>query len=93
MPMALVRSSQGEVHKNGETRNVSSTGVYFVISHVVAPGSLLEFVITLPDDVSISGPVRLLCKGKATRVEIEEDALVGVAATIERYEFMRDTVH
>ena len=89
--MTLVRGSRGEINKIGETRNLSSTGVYFVVAEAVELGSLLEFVITLPEEISMAGPVRLVCKGKVTRVEQQEESLVGVAATIERYEFMRDS--
>ena len=89
LPMALVQGNHGGGQGAGETRNVSSTGVYFVVSDRVEPGSLLQFVITLPDEISMTGPVRLLCKGKVTRVEAHEGALLGVAATIERYEFLR----
>jgi hypothetical protein len=52
----------------------------------------LQFIITLPDEISVTGPVRLLCKGKVTRVEAHQGALLGVAATIERYEFLRASV-
>jgi hypothetical protein len=93
LPMMLVRGSRGEINRIGETRNLSSTGVYFVISGPVEPGSLLEFVITLPEDISLAGPVRLSCKGKVTRVEQQEESLYGVAATIERYEFLRESVN
>jgi hypothetical protein len=90
LPMTLVRGSQGEVSKMAETRNVSSTGVYFLVGESIEPGTLLEFIITLPEEISMAGPVRLLCKGKVTRVEPQEEARLGVAATIERYEFLRE---
>ena len=93
LPMTVVRGSRGEINKIGETRNLSSTGVYFVVGDAIESGSLLEFVITLPDEIAITGPVRLLCKGKVTRVEQQEDALMGVAATIERYEFQRESLN
>lgn len=93
LTMTLVRGGGGEISKVGETRNVSSTGVYFVVGETIELGSLLEFVITLPDEISMAGPVRLLCKGKVTRVEQQEESLVGVAATIERYEFLRGSLN
>lgn len=93
LPMTLLRGSRGDINRIGETRNLSSTGVYFVVSGPVELGSLLEFVITLPEDISLAGPVRLLCKGKVTRVEQQEEALYGVAATIERYEFLRESLN
>lgn len=91
LPLTLVRSSRGEINRLGETRNVSSTGVYFVVGETVELGSLLEFVVTLPDEISMAGPVQLVCRGKVTRVEQQEESRVGVAATIERYEFLRGT--
>ncbi len=93
MPMTLVRGTRGEINKIGETRNVSSNGVFFVLSESIELGSLLEFVITLPEEITLAGAVRLLCKGKVTRIEQQEDALVGVAATIERYEFLRERMN
>jgi hypothetical protein len=92
LPLTLLQGSRTEVNKVGETRNLSSTGVYFVVGEAVELGSHLEFVVTLPDEISLTGPVRLLCKGKVTRVEQQED-LVGVAATIERYEFVRENLN
>lgn len=94
--MTVVRGSRGDINRIGETRNLSSTGVYFVASGPSGPvelGSLLEFVITLPEDISLAGPVRLLCKGKVTRVEQQEESLYAVAATIERYEFLRENLN
>ncbi len=90
LPLTLIRGSRGEINRLGETRNLSSTGVYFVVGEAVELGSPLEFVVTLPDEISLRGQVRLLCKGKVTRIEQQEQSLVGVAATIERYEFVRE---
>ena len=93
LAMTLVRGSRGDINRIGETRNLSSNGVYFVVGGPVEMGSLLEFVVTLPEDISLAGPVRLLCKGKVTRVEQQEESLYGVAATIERYEFLRENLN
>jgi hypothetical protein len=93
LAMTLVRGTRGDINRIGETRNLSSNGVYFVVSGPVDLGSLLEFVVTLPEDISLAGPVRLLCKGKVTRVEQQEESLYGVAATIERYEFLRENMN
>ena len=93
LPLTLVRGSRGEINKIGETRNVSSAGVFFVVAETVEMGSLLEFLVTLPEEISMAGPVRLLCKGKVIRIERQDESTVGVAATIERYEFVRESVN
>jgi len=93
LPLTLVRSSRGEINKVAETRNLSSAGVFFVATEPIELGSLLEFLVTLPDEISMAGPVRLLCKGKVIRLERQDESSVGVAATIERYEFVRETMN
>ena len=92
LPLTLIRGGRGNVRLVGETRNLSSTGVYFVIAEPIELGSMLEFIVTMPEEISLAGPVRLLCKGKVTRVERREEAVVGVASTIERYEFHREAL-
>ncbi len=85
--LTIIGDGPAGINKTGETRNLSSKGVYFVVADGIELGSLLEFIVTLPEDVS---PVRLLCQGRVVRVEHSEQSPVSVAATIERYEFLRD---
>jgi len=77
-----------------ETRDVSSSGIYFEFSTPLDVGAAVEFLLTLPEPITKGSPVRIRCIGKVVRVE-KAPALatghVGVAATIERYEFVRET--
>ena len=80
--------------KTGETRNMSSGGVLFTTDVPVAVGDSIEYMITLPTGSSSSGLVRLKCMGKVTRFDpqvLESPAKRSnsVAATLERYEFVR----
>ena len=72
-----------------KTRDVSSGGVYFEVDEAPQPGSKLEFVITLPTEITLTGPVQIRCIGKVIRVDHGSGGQVGVAATIDRYEFLR----
>ena len=89
LPLTLLRTGRPD-SPEGQTRNLSSCGVYFVVPEKLELGTLLEFAVAFPPEISVTGPVRLHCKGKVTRVEQKEESLVGVAATIERYEFVRE---
>lgn len=89
LSMTIRRSSRGDINKIGETRNIGPYGVYFLAPQVIELGTLLEFDILFPEDVYPPGQVRVMCKGKVTRVEQKEQSLVGVASTIERYEIKR----
>src|ERR1700751_2450372 len=96
-PMRLPVAVKLDPAKNNkqvvETRDVSSSGVYFEFGGPLEVGTALEFLLPLPEPITKSSPVRIRGIGKIVRVEKAPpvpSGHVGVAATIERYEFVRD---
>lgn len=73
-----------------ESREVSSRGLYFRLPKGLKSGSPVEIVMTLPNELTQAGPVRVRCLGRVLRSSPENSGEVGVAAAIERYEFMRN---
>jgi hypothetical protein len=51
-------------------------------------GGEIEFVITLPQQVTQAGGVDIRCRGTIVRVDSDPDGRKGIAAKIERYEFL-----
>ena len=84
LPFELLRSGPHSISKMGETRNLSSTGVLFAAEAQVAIGDPVEYMITLPTPPE-TARVRIRCLGKVVRFGDSE-----VAATLERYEFVRN---
>jgi hypothetical protein len=84
-----VRFSTGEnvSEKPGETRDVSFRGLYFTIEESLETGSSIEFVLTLPQQITLAGDVHIRCYARVLRVEAHNGRR-GVAAQIERYEFL-----
>ena len=72
-----------------ESRDVSSRGVYFYLGKDVKEGSPVEILLTLPNEITLAGPVRVRCLGRVQRTENRDESSVGVVAAIERYEFLR----
>ena len=72
----------------GETRNVSSSGVLFMSKSPVEIGASIEYMITLPKTPGTRSDVRLRCVGKVVR----SDHTSRFAATLERYEFVRQRI-
>jgi hypothetical protein len=72
----------------GETRNVSSSGVLFTSDRPLPLGEPVEYLITFPKAPSARVEIRLRCVGKVVR----EEPQTGYAASLERYEFMRESV-
>ena len=86
----LPREAQGrEVDAN--TRDVSYRVLYFLADADFKIGNEIEFVITLPQQVTQSGDVNIRCTGSVVRIEPTENGRVGIAAKIARYEFMPAT--
>ncbi len=80
-------SENGTVERPGETRDVSFRGLYFTIDENVDAGSSIEFVLTLPQQITLAGDVHIRCFARVVRVETQNGGR-GVAARIERYEFL-----
>lgn len=86
LPFEVVRNgSRSKVR--GETMNLSSAGVLFTSESELPLGESIEYLITLPRTPGTRKDVRLRCVGKVLR----EDARSAFAATLERYEFLRDS--
>ena len=95
LPVEIVRKSFQPVSSSGETKNLSAGGVLFSAAIDVAVGDPIEYVITFPTGSINGGGVNLRCLGKVVRLETapaesgEEKPVSLVAATLERYEFLR----
>jgi hypothetical protein len=77
----------------GRTKNISSTGVLFTAGREPDLGGSIEYIITLNHDAP--QPVQLRCVGKVVRFAHSghiqpEDRSYEIAATLERYEFVRE---
>ncbi|MFZ3201977.1 MAG: PilZ domain-containing protein [Candidatus Acidiferrales bacterium] len=80
-------SGDGITEKEAETRDVSFRGLYFTIEAFLETGNSIEFVLTLPQQITLAGDVHIRCYAHVLRVE-PHNGRRGVAARIERYEFL-----
>lgn len=86
LPLELIRKGAQPLSEYGQTRNLSSVGVLFEADSTLKIGDPVEYLITLPSMPAQGDTrVRLHCLGKVVRYSPE----TGVAATLERYEFVR----
>ena len=88
LPLRLLpRDNQGR-ELDAQTRDLSYRGLYFLTDTNFEVGSDIEFVITLPEQVTQSTDVNIRCQGRIVRVEPTDNGRVGIAAKIARYEFL-----
>jgi len=76
----------------GRTRDVSTHGVYFTTDEALDAGLELDFILTLPSEVTHDTDVLIRARGRVVRVEPkleERRQAVGIAAVIEKYDIVR----
>ena len=96
LPLKLLRAGSRQVNEVAETRNLSSGGVLFTSDEEIQIGEPIEYIITLPSKPGEKEKVKLHCVGKVIRLDKargDSDAKTvrSVAATLERYEFVRSS--
>jgi hypothetical protein len=87
LPLTVRSNEPGGNERQGQTRDVSFRGLYFLIEADFAPGSPIEFILTLPREITLAGDVHIRCFAEIVRVE-PHNGRRGVAARIDRYEFL-----
>lgn len=93
LPLSVTRTGAERIMLDGFTKNISSAGVLFITGLQPDLGNPIEYIITLQGEGT--QPVNLRCVGKVVRSErtssgSENGRGYQVAATLERYEFVRD---
>jgi hypothetical protein len=88
LPMRILSIDSNSPELKAVTRDVSYRGLYFLAEAEFKLGSAIEFVITLPEQVTRGGDVHIRCHGEVVRTENTQNGKMGIAARIERYEFL-----
>jgi PilZ domain len=77
---------------SGQTRDISTRGVYFTMRDTLAAGAEVDFTLTLPPEITRGTEVFVRAHGRVIRVDRRSDddhETIGVAAVIERYDIVR----
>lgn len=93
LPLSVTRSGAERMALLGQTRNISSSGVLFTTGRSPDLTGPIEYIITLNQESGQA--VNIRCIGKVVRAErlhaqAEMTPAYIVAATLERYEFVRE---
>jgi len=87
LPIHIKRLNGDTADATGRTRDVSSRGVYMLVSSELKAGAPIEFVMTLPSEITLADPVRVHCQGRILRVD-HDDRELGAAVAIDHYDFV-----
>jgi len=89
LPLVVRCGQETDDKVSTASKDVSSRGVYFFLPKDVTNGAAVEIVMTLPNELTMAGPVQVRCLGRVHRSEKLGTGELGVVATIDRYEFLR----
>ena len=87
LPISVKFLDNGRQELTGHTRDVSSRGVFMYLDTEITMDAPIEFVMTLPTEITLSDPIRVRCTGKILRVHKAAHEQ-GVAVAIEKYDFL-----
>jgi len=89
LPISVKLQQNGGSDAVGRSRDVSARGVFMYLESEIKTGAPIEFVMTLPTEITLAKPMRVRCAGKVLRVD-KSGKQQGVAVTIEHYDFMSE---
>lgn len=88
LPVRVLARDANAPELKAHTRDVSYRGLYFLSDGSFDGGSEIDFILTLPHQIAGSNDVNIRCHGMVVRVEATENGKTGIAARIDRYEFV-----
>jgi hypothetical protein len=89
LPVTVTATSGEQVEATAKTRDVSSHGICFYCDSAMEHKSAIEFVLTLPAEITMTEPISVRCRGTVVRVDGSGDGgKFAIAAAIDSYEFV-----
>ena len=88
LPVRVLAHDTSSPELKAHTRDVSYRGLYFLSEASFDHGTEIDFIITLPHQMISAGDVNIRCHGQVVRVESTDNGKTGIAARIDRYEFV-----
>jgi hypothetical protein len=88
LPVRVLAHDVNSPELRASTRDVSYRGLYFLSEARFEDGTEIDFILTLPQQMISAGDVNIRCHGKVVRVESTDNGRTGIAAKIDRYEFV-----
>lgn len=89
LPVMVKFQENGTYEVTGRTRDVSSRGVFFYVDSDIREEASIEFIMTLPSEITLTEPIRVQCSGKVVRVD-RSTQRQGVAVAVNKYDFVRE---
>jgi hypothetical protein len=74
----------------GETRDLSVGGVFFITPDAIPAGAEIELLLPVPPPLAHSGKMWMFCTARVVRAEPAPEGHTGVGAIIDGYKILAD---
>jgi hypothetical protein len=81
----LYRANGDSEWSEGDTINISHSGVLFRAGKAIEPATMLEMRIVFPVEITGGAPANVMCSGPVVRRQGD-----AIAASIQKYRFMHE---
>jgi hypothetical protein len=88
LPVTVKLPKGGEESVAAQTKDVSARGIFFYLDSQLSEGSNIEFILTLPPEITLTESIKVRCTGKVVRVDEGAGSQVGIAAAIDQYDLI-----
>ncbi len=87
MPVSI-RSEHSQSQAYGFTQNLSARGALVYTDIQIGAGEKIEIGLVMPSEITLTEPMRVLCRGTVLRVSAAAQQKIGVAVRLENYEYL-----
>lgn len=83
-----IKAPSGNLQITGQTRDLSTSGIFLYTNSHISEGSELEMVLILPPELTQGEKRWVCCHASVVRVEEKTDGNFGVAASIRNIDIL-----
>ncbi len=83
-----IKAPQGNLQITGQTRDLSTSGIFLYTNSHISEGSELEMVLILPPELTRGEKRWVCCQASVVRVEDKADGNFGVTASIRNIDIL-----
>ena len=84
----LYRPAETSEWLQGQTENISRSGLLFEAKAELPPGTPLELILEMPAELTGAGGAKVICRAKVARVATNSKGETRLAAAIRDYQFL-----
>jgi hypothetical protein len=89
LPVLITRIDAVSADQSSVTEDISARGALFEFKNTLPEGTVVELLLTLPADITLSEDIHVRCRARVVRIVELSQTSRQIAVLIEKYDFTR----